>query len=150
MHYPARYRPSAVAVALGLFLSVMVVACFYDGDINALGAKGGSCPQYEAALAERRLPVRFFSAHMWAESKCDPSTLNADRSTRDLSFGLLGINLFEAGARAWFVGQGYGYWNLFEPATNLNAAVLLYNACGQTMWVKPYRCIPPKQKAVTR
>jgi len=146
----ARYR---TRVLLGIFASIIVVIGFMDADPNGLSATDARCPQIESALAARGLPVAFFSHHAYVESKCIAAALNSNRATHDLSFGLLGINLYEPSARAWFVGQGFGYWNLFQPATNLNAAVALYNQCGEGAWVKTrrgYSCSPPKHKAVYR
>lgn len=137
------YRPW---VLLGVFLSVFSVICIVDGDIDAIG-QGGRCPQYEQALAERGLPVAFFSAHMWQESRCHPDSNNFNARTRDLSFGLEGLNLYEPATRAWYVANGFGFWNLNTVDGNLNGTVLLYNQCSTKPWVRPYGCTPPRVKA---
>ena len=146
----ARYR---TRVLIGLFVSIIVVLGFMDADPNGLNAAPSRCPQYEAALASRGLPVAFFSHRMYLESHCNPLAVNANRHTQDLSLGLLGHNLFTAEARRAYVAAGFTYPVLLTVGGNLNATVWRYNLCGTGPWTKTkhgYGCTPPKKKAVYR
>lgn len=142
MLYPKRCHPSPMRVAVGCLLTVLALSMNQEAD-----ARPGSCPQFEQALADRGLPVQFFSTRMWGESKCDPLAVNFNRRTRDASLGLLMHNLYDPGMAAAYVAAGFPYPVLLTADGNLNATVWRYNQCGTGPWIKTrhgYRCTPPK------
>lgn len=95
--------------------------------------KGGSCPQYEGLLAAAGLPVRYFSAVMWRESRCDAGEYNGKRNDR--SYGLLQINTKGAlwGELQWRCGLT-AKEQLWDPGTNVQCAAALFRTYGYRPW----------------
>lgn len=94
---------------------------------------GGSCPQYEYLLQANDMPVQYFSAVMYRESKCQPWAYNGRRNDR--SYGLLQINTKgdlwgELARRCGLRSKD----SLFDPVTNVKCASTLYRVYGLSPW----------------
>lgn len=104
------------------------------------GGAGGRCPQWHPLLAANGLPVAFFDMVIYRESRCDPNAYNGQcsdpaRNVCDDSYSLTQINAYGAqwGELQWRCGLT-AKSQLFDPATNIRCAGILYRAYGTRPW----------------
>lgn len=84
----------------------------------------------QAGFSGTSLPI--MGAIVLAESGGNPRALNDNPKTRDLSYGLAQINMYQAlgpARRKWFGIDDNE--ELFKPATNCRCAFLIYKAAGR-------------------
>lgn len=94
---------------------------------------GGTCPQYEYLFQAEGLPVQYFSAVSYRESRCNPWAYNG--RWPDDSYGLLQLNT--EGALWGELKRRCGLTSkdsLFDPVTNVRCAGTLYRVYGLRPW----------------
>ena len=114
------------------------------------------CPQWEAEAVRQGWPVDQLNRldHiMWRESRCLPDAHNADDPGSG-SYGLLQLNSFWCSpSRFWPDGWLQTHVgidscdDLFHPATNLRAALFVYNNSGWNPWSSTDPGASPHQPA---
>lgn len=100
-------------------------------------------PTIRSAFASAGASVNtqdFFVFVAWRESRCEQTAHNGNRSTGDNSYGLFQINLLPNALGPLMSSWGYDAGNLLNGFTNVQAAVRLWQYCGQGPWIRPYSC----------
>jgi hypothetical protein len=72
-------------------LIVITFALFALTAPKPAGAATGTCPQWEPLFKKFGLPVKTFSKIAWRESRCNPKSISAVRSTGYPDIGLVQI-----------------------------------------------------------
>lgn len=93
------------------------------------------CPQWHGLLVANGMPVAFFDHVIDRETggTCNPNAYNG--VNRDRSYGLTQINTYgdNWGELQWRCGLSYRE-QLFDPATNIRCAGILYRTYGTRPW----------------
>lgn len=82
----------------------------------------------------------FFVYVAWRESKCTQIAHNNNAATKDDSYGLFQINMLPKALGPLMTSWGYTGSMLLDGDIAIEAAVRLWQKCGQGPWVKPYSC----------
>ena len=64
-----------------LVLAIAIATALLPAHVAAAGAPPGRCPKLEPAIKRHGLPVKKFSYIIWRESRCNPKSISAVRST---------------------------------------------------------------------